>query len=99
MRGEGGWVPWTQRRGWTSVGLTTVAQVFIVTPIFRVNVTAASSQTLMSPTPLPRGWKVALAPARTQVKLPTFQGKSQPLPLFQHRLLTSSSFSTKLCPL
>ncbi|MXQ83830.1 hypothetical protein E5288_WYG002463 [Bos mutus] len=37
-----------------------------MTPIFRVNVTAASSQTLMSPTPLPRGWKVALAPARTQ---------------------------------
>lgn len=83
---------------WTMCGPDhRAAQVSVVTPICRVSVTAAPSQTLMSPTPLPRGWKVALALARTQVKLPTVQGKSQPLPLFQHRLLTS--FSTKLFPL
>lgn len=55
MRGEGGWVPWTQRRGSKAVsgpcvGLTTAAQVSIVTPIFKVNVTTASSQTFISPT-------------------------------------------------
>ena len=39
---------------WTMCGPDhRAAQVFIVTPIFRVNVTAASSQTLMSSTPLP----------------------------------------------
>lgn len=85
---------------WTMCGPDhRAAQVSVVTPICRVSVTAAPSQTLMPPTPLPRGWKVALAPARTQLKLRTVQGESQPLPLFQHRLLTSSSFFTKLFPL